>query len=378
MPTKTTAAPAVKTSSEKTKAPEAYRAYERVRPDYAAKEKALSDAFDALLALAKRTESDLLREMKPTIVVALKWKFDYLAKTLASPFELETDVRYWHGVLETLADLGKRGWFDVTAGKAKALDAWKRTAQGFDLGWTTTTEGERFAASRRIAEDRTEQILEMLGGPGYIKGKTILDSGCGPGRYIDILRKLSPQKITGMDQGERLVKVLKERFKDDPKVEITRGTCEKLEFPSESFDIVLSNGVIHHTPSDLQTMLKDHARVLKRGGVMFIMLVGKGGLELKIWEFLRDFLYDIPMEQMLARLGKTMSPLRLQGIVDHMYGEYQQTGREQFESWCKPLFRKIERVPGIDGLDVTPEIYKDDPYYEPRFGTGHIRYLLHK
>ena len=218
----------------------------------------------------------------------------------------------------------------------------------------------------------------MLGGPGYIKGKRILDSGCGPGRYIDLLRRLEPEKITGMDQGERLVEVLKKRFKDDPKVEIHRGTVEKLKFDDAAFDFVLSNGVIHHTPHDLETMLKDHARVLKPGGAMFIMLVGKGGLELKIWEFLRGFLYDIPIEAMLARVKPLVSPLRLQGIVDHMYGEYQQTSREQFEGWCEGLFTKIERVPGIPGLDVTPEIYKDDPYYEPRFGSGHIRYICYK
>lgn len=358
--------------------PDLYRAYERIRPDYDEREKALSDAFDELLALAGEVESPLLREMKPTIVISLKWKFDYLAKIYASPFEMEADVRYWIDILKTLKNLGSRKWFHITDDKTAGMDVWKRTAQGFDIGWTTTTEGEKFAASQKIAKDRTDQILDMLGGPNAIKGKRILDSGCGPGRYIDLLRRLDPEKIDGMDQGERLVEVLRKRFKDDPKVEIHRGTVRKLEFPDETFDFVLSNGVLHHTPHDLETMFKDHARVLKPGGAMFIMLVGKGGLELKIWEFLRGFLYDIQIEAMLERVQPLVSPLRLQGIVDHMYGEYQQTSREQFEDWCKGLFKKIERVPGIPGLDVTPEIYKDDPYYKPRFGSGHIRYLCYK
>jgi ubiquinone/menaquinone biosynthesis C-methylase UbiE len=358
--------------------PDLYRAYERVYPDYSEREKALSDAFDELLALSKEIESPLLREMKITIVVALKWRFDNLAKTYESPFEMETDVRYWITVLETLKDLGNRKWFDITKDKTAGMDVWKRTAQGFDTGWTTTTKGEKFAASQKIAKDRTDQILDMLGGPGYIKGKRILDSGCGPGRYIDLLRRLDPEKIDGMDQGEKLVEVLKDRFKDDSKVEIHKGTVKKLEFEDEMFDFVLSNGVIHHTSNDLETMLTDHARVLKPGGAMFVMLVGKGGLELKIWEFLRGFLYDIPIEAMLERVQPLVSPLRLQGIVDHMYGEYQQTSREEFEGWCSKLFKKVERVPGIPGLDVTQEIYKDDPYFTPRFGCGHIRYLCYK
>ena len=111
---------------------------------------------------------------------------------------------------------------------------------------------------------------------------------------------------------------------------------------------------------------------------MFIMLVGKGGLELKIWEFVRDFLNDIPLEVMITTFGKSISPLRLQVIVDHMHGEYQETERTEFESGCEGVFSKIERVPGIAGLGLTPEIYKDDPYFAVRFGCGHLRYLLFK
>jgi hypothetical protein len=61
-----------------------------------------------------------------------------------------------------------------------------------------------------------------------------------------------------------------------------------------------------------------------------------------------------------------------------MYGEYQQITREDFENVCNNLFSKIVPVPGINGLDVTPEIYVNDPYYKSRFGTGHMRYLCYK
>ena len=356
----------------------AHRAYERIVPDYSVRTKEMEAALDALLASSKGVESRLLREIKPTIAIALKWKFDYLAKCLASPFELECDVKYWHGIVEMLRNLGKRGWFEIEEHKAGSFDAWKRTAHGFDIGWTTTTKDEQFAISRQIAEERTDQIISMLSGLEWFAGKHILDSGCGPGRYVDILRRFSPARVVALDQGERLIESLKVRFKDDPVVETVRGTCERLEFGDGSFDFVLSNGVLHHTPSDIHTMIRDHARVLKPGGVLFILLVGKGGLELKLWEFLRGFLYDVPIENILEKLVHVISPLRLQGIVDHMYGEYQQTDREEFEGWSRKLFGEIRRVPGIAGLDVTPELYADDPYFAPRFGTGQLRYLCFK
>jgi len=367
-----------KQTIERTHIPFVHRAYERMTVDHAEREADLEARLDALLELARRVESPLLAQLKPVIVLAIKWKFDYLAKTLESPFELEADVQYWQGVLEMLAKLREQGWFESRQGPGQAVDPWRRTAEGFDLGWTTTTEGERFAASREIAKERVDQFVEMLGGPGWMAGKEILDSGCGPGRYIDTLRAYAPARIVGLEQGPRLVKTLRERFRDLPEIEIVHGTCERLEFRDASFDFVLSNGVLHHTSGDLETMLADHARVLRPGGALFIMLVGKGGLELKLWEFVRNFLYDVPLEEMLAHFGQRMSPLRLQGIADHMYGEYQVTPREVFEGWCSKIFKRIERVPGVAGLDVTPELYSDDPYFNARFGCGHLRYLLYK
>ena len=353
-----------------------YKAYDRIHLDHSERAKHLHDQLDKLLALSRVVESDLLRQLKPTIALSLKWRFDLLTKTLESPFELERDIQYWIDVMQAFNILGDCGWYQKD-NSHKRIDPWARTAEGFDLGWTTTTEGERFQVSKQIAKDRLAQIFEMLGGASYISEKTILDSGCGPGRYVDELRNLNPNRIVALDQGQRLIEVLKERFDGDKRVEIVKGTCEDLSrFPDESFDIVISNGVIHHTKSDLRTMFNDHARVLKPGGVMFILLIGKGGLELKIWEFVRDFLNDIPLEVMIETFGKRISPLRLQGIVDHMYGEYQETDRDDFENWCEGVFSRIERVPGIAGLDITPEIYHNDPYFEARFGCGNLRYLL--
>jgi ubiquinone/menaquinone biosynthesis C-methylase UbiE len=356
--------------------PPVYRAYARIPRDDAAEAARLSARLDELLVVAREVESPLIREIKPAIALMLKWRFDYLAKTLEPPFALERDVEYWIETLRMLGRLGEHEWFDRRATAAPG-DAWDRTAHGFDVGWTTTTEGERFEVSREIARERLEQIVAMIGGPDRLRGAAILDSGCGPGRYVDLLRALSPRRIVALEQGPALIDALRARFAGDARVEVVHGTAEKLTFPDASFDVVLSNGVLHHTRSDLRTMLADHRRVLRPGGVMFVMLVGKGGLELKVWEFLRALLYDVPIETMLRRFGGIVSPLRLQGIVDHMYGEYQETPREVFESWCASLFSRIERVPGIAGLDVTPELYADDPYFRERFGSGNLRYLCH-
>lgn len=358
--------------------PDIHRAYERIIVKHSKRLASLENAIDNLLELSRVVESELLKKMKPTIALSLKWKFDYLCKTLESPFELESDVQYWTSLVEMLKKLGDIQWFDLNVIPSEAKNPWRRTAEGFDLGWTTTTHGDQFEMSRQIAKERLDQIVQILDSVEYFKDKEILDSGCGPGRYIDLFRSYDPKKIVGLEQGERLINILRGRFAHYSNIEIVKGTCEKLEFKDESFDFVMSNGVMHHTPSDIKTMIEDHARVLRKGGVMFIMLIGKGGLELKMWKFLRNFLYDVPIESMIKIFADCISPLRLQGIVDHMYGEYQEVARDEFERWCSSIFKKVVRVPGISGLDVTPEIYKDDPYFDVRFGCGQLRYLCFK
>jgi ubiquinone/menaquinone biosynthesis C-methylase UbiE len=51
---------------------------------------------------------------------------------------------------------------------------------------------------------------------------------------------------------------------------ITLGDAESLAFPDESFDIVYSWGVLHHSPNTLQA-INEVKRVLKVGGIAKIM-----------------------------------------------------------------------------------------------------------
>tara|TARA_Y100000294_G_C8488079_1_gene309626 strand:- start:381 stop:662 length:282 start_codon:yes stop_codon:yes gene_type:complete len=93
---------------------------------------------------------------------------------------------------------------------------------------------------------------------------------------------------------------------------------------------------------------------------------------------MREFLYDIPVEVLFKRFSEKIISLRLQGLLDHSYGEYQQTNRTDLERWLSNSFSEIQRVPGIKGLDVTEEVFKDDLFFKYRFGCGNLRYLCRK
>ena len=124
-----------------------HHAYSRLNIDYSKRSENLFSRLDKLLELGLK-QSGLLRKMKPTIAIALKWKFDYLCKTLESPFEIEEDVEYWIRTIELLNILGEQHWFEFDD-QMEPVDPWDRTAKGFDLGWTKTTEGESFENSKK-------------------------------------------------------------------------------------------------------------------------------------------------------------------------------------------------------------------------------------
>jgi ubiquinone/menaquinone biosynthesis C-methylase UbiE len=82
---------------------------------------------------------------------------------------------------------------------------------------------------------------------------------------------------------------------------------EHLPFRSESFDVVYSNGVLHHTP-DTAGAIREVHRVLRPGGVAKIMLYHRNSLNYWIEIVLRrgvlglEFLRGRSAEEIMSRV----------------------------------------------------------------------------
>ena len=90
-------------------------------------------------------------------------------------------------------------------------------------------------------------------------------------------------------------------------------------------------------------------------------------------------LSKIAMEAMSSFSGlkkeiETIVKLKVEKAINKM----NLVRRDEFEGWCENIVSKIERVPGVPGLDITPEIYPHDPYFRARLGDGNLRYLCYK
>jgi ubiquinone/menaquinone biosynthesis C-methylase UbiE len=106
------------------------------------------------------------------------------------------------------------------------------------------------------------QIKKWL---GDLKGKTLLDLGCGLGEGAVYFAKQGA-KVTAADlSSEMLEVVLRLATLHNVKLQTHKCTADSTLFPDNSFDVVYSGNLLHHV--DVASTLKEVRRILKPGGV---------------------------------------------------------------------------------------------------------------
>ena len=102
-------------------------------------------------------------------------------------------------------------------------------------------------------------------------GQRLLEVGCGMG--TDLLQfARSGAKVTGVDLTPRSIETSRRHLElYEHKGDFALADAEQLPFADESFDVVYSNGVLHHTPDTARAVREIH-RVLKPAGLARVML----------------------------------------------------------------------------------------------------------
>jgi ubiquinone/menaquinone biosynthesis C-methylase UbiE len=131
----------------------------------------------------------------------------------------------------------------------------------------------------------------------YHPGERVLEIGVGMGTDLIQYAK-NGAKVSGIDLTEDAITKTRQHF-------ITKGLkfehlqtadAENLPFKDNSFDLVYSFGVLHHTPNTDKAIEEIH-RVLKPGGKAIVMLYSRG------WKhyFKRVFIHGILMGGFLRK-----------------------------------------------------------------------------
>ena len=150
-----------------------------------------------------------------------------------------------------------------------------RTVAAFERQW------RRYGGLRRIfGKDPSAMAANLMGArmgtridADWYRRKRVLDAGCGHGRYLRAFADLGAE-VVGLDigRGPELAGVPL----DDPRIAVVQGSVLQPPFQPGSFDLVFSDGVIHHTP-DAAGAYQALARLVRPGGAFYVWVYPQEG-----------------------------------------------------------------------------------------------------
>lgn len=110
-----------------------------------------------------------------------------------------------------------------------------------------------------------------------LKGKKVLDAGCGVGRDINLFLKNNID-VEGIDYSEEAIKKCRTQY---PDLTFYIGDFRKINVPDEYYDgIWACASMLNISKKDLPASLQEFLRILKPGGILFASV--KEGLEEKM------------------------------------------------------------------------------------------------
>jgi len=114
----------------------------------------------------------------------------------------------------------------------------------------------------RVSKGAYREMLPPL------KGKSVLDIGCGEGSDCAFYLKSGATKVAGLDASKELLEKGKKKY---PGIDFQYGVFEKVPFGDNEFDIVLSKYALM-TSADLEPIFSEAYRVLKPKGIFYFLV----------------------------------------------------------------------------------------------------------
>lgn len=132
-------------------------------------------------------------------------------------------------------------------------------------------------ASEEIDSVVSRPLVELI--QSLDANSLVLDIGCGPGRVLGFLKRRGIRCI-GLDRSRVSLGLAIKRYDRPGAV----GDNLRLPFADETADVVISDGVIHHTEDPLAAFTENF-RILKPGGRMYLAVYKPDGRYPMLYKF---------------------------------------------------------------------------------------------
>jgi len=166
------------------------------------------------------------------------------------------------------------------ADPSDSVDFWSENQPGFRFSALEPGTRDFFdeVASHRYALEPA--IREMVRFDDW-RGRDVLEAGCGIGTdAVEFAR--AGAHYTGLDFSPAAIALARRRFAlEELEGRLVEGSVTELPFPEASFDLVYSNGVLHHV-DDTDRAIQEVHRVLRPGGTALVMLYHRNSLNYRV------------------------------------------------------------------------------------------------
>lgn len=197
-----------------------------------------------------------------------------------------------------------------------------------------------------------QYFMKTMGGD--IKGKRILDAGCGGGLLSEDFARAGAL-VTGIDVRAGAIETAREHaVRVGLSIDYHVGSVEDLQLPESSFDVVLTSFVLEHV-SDLQRAIANVARVLKPDGLYLYSGINRTLKSLVIITIgFQYVLKKIPPGTLNWRRFRRPQELEAALMANGIQNvETKGVGRRQ--TYSVMLWNKLKKRP-VEGFSLTDEI----------------------
>lgn len=132
-----------------------------------------------------------------------------------------------------------------------------KTQEYYD-SFSENYEKERYDGYHLLIDE-----LELACIKDYIKGKKVLEAGCGTGLILQRIAQIA-QEAHGIDISEGMLTLAKEKG-----LNVQQASVTKIPFEDDYFDVVCSFKVLAHV-KDIKDAIAEMSRVIKPGGILVL------------------------------------------------------------------------------------------------------------
>jgi ubiquinone/menaquinone biosynthesis C-methylase UbiE len=137
------------------------------------------------------------------------------------------------------------------------------------MRYDSTSVPVRYHSSRALTPSDVSRWISLVQGVlPYAVGTSLIDLGCGTGRFTVALAEQLRVSVIGIDPSRKMLREAK-RNTVSSHIEYRAGRAESIPLDAHSAALIFMSNAIHHV-KNLDKALREMRRVLQPNGVVFI------------------------------------------------------------------------------------------------------------